>query len=196
MSLSFSLLLVFSYLLGGVPFGLLWGRIFADVDIRDHGSGNIGATNVNRILGRKLGAATLLSDVLKSIACVGLAKIFEMTAFESALVGLAAVVGHCYPVYLRFKGGKGVATALGACLLLVPWASLVAIGSWLVVFKISRISALSALVASGALFVAAIVETDFSVRMGAVFLVMVILIVVRHKDNIQRLKKGVELSSS
>ncbi|MGA0163150.1 MAG: glycerol-3-phosphate 1-O-acyltransferase PlsY [Bdellovibrionota bacterium] len=195
MSLSFFLLLMFAYLLGGVPFGLLWGRIFADIDVRDFGSGNIGATNVNRILGRKLGAATLLSDVLKSVLCVFLAKTFGMSIFEMALVGLAAVVGHCYPIYLRFRGGKGVATALGACLLITPIAAFVAVATWLFVFRMSRISALSALIAALILLLAALVETHWSISVGSVYLIMVIIILIRHKDNIQRMRKGVELSS-
>lgn len=195
MSLSFFLLLMFAYLLGGVPFGLLWGRIFADIDVRDFGSGNIGATNVNRILGRKLGAATLLSDVLKSVLCVFLAKTFGMSIFETALVGLAAVLGHCYPIYLRFRGGKGVATALGACLLITPIAAFVAVATWLFVFRMSRISALSALIAALILLLAALVETQWSISVGSVYLIMVVIILIRHKDNIQRMRKGVELSS-
>ena len=186
---------MFAYLLGGVPFGLLWGRIFADIDVRDFGSGNIGATNVNRILGRKLGAATLLSDVLKSVLCVFLAKTFGMSIFEMALVGLAAVVGHCYPIYLRFRGGKGVATALGACLLITPLAAFVAVATWLFVFRMSRISALSALIAALILLLAALVETHWSISVGSVYLIMVVIILIRHKDNIQRMRKGVELSS-
>lgn len=195
MSLSFFLLLIFAYLLGGVPFGLLWGRIFADVDVRNFGSGNIGATNVNRILGRKLGAATLLSDVMKAVLCVFLAKAFGMGVFETALVGLATVIGHCYPIYLRFQGGKGVATALGACLLITPIAAFVAVATWLFVFRISRVSALSALVAAFILLLTALIETQWSISIGSVYFIMVIIILIRHKDNIQRMRKGVELSS-
>lgn len=195
MSLSFFLLLIFAYLLGGVPFGLLWGRIFADIDVRNFGSGNIGATNVNRILGRKLGAATLLSDVMKAVLCVFLAKAFGMGVFETALVGLATVIGHCYPIYLRFQGGKGVATALGACLLITPIAAFVAVATWLFVFRISRVSALSALVAAFILLLTALIETQWSISIGSVYFIMVIIILIRHKDNIQRMRKGVELSS-
>lgn len=195
MSLSFFLLLIFAYLLGGVPFGLLWGRIFADIDVRNFGSGNIGATNVNRILGRKLGAATLLSDVMKAVLCVFLAKAFGMGVFETALVGLATVIGHCYPIYLRFQGGKGVATALGACLLITPIAAFVAVATWLFVFRISRVSALSALVAAFILLLTALIETQWSISVGSVYFIMVIIILIRHKDNIQRMRKGVELSS-
>src|SRR4051812_3810986 len=110
----FWLLIFFAYCLGGVPFGLLLGRIFADVDVREMGSGNIGATNVNRVLGRKLGAATLLCDVLKGVFCVLLGRfLLYNDTVDAAWIGFAAFMGHCFPIYLKFQGGKGVATMYG-----------------------------------------------------------------------------------
>lgn len=187
-SLSFVLLLVFAYLLGAVPFGLLWGRIFADVDIRDFGSGNIGATNMNRILGKKLGAATLASDILKAVFVVVLAELFLRDKLQASLVGFAAIVGHCYPIYLKFKGGKGVATTFGTILVISPVTALVAAVIWIIVFRISKISALSALVA--AIVIPFLLYFEQGLKVAEVFLLVVVLIFIRHKSNIQRIREG------
>lgn len=193
MSLTLFLLLIFAYLLGGVPFGLLWGRIFADVDIRQFGSGNIGATNVNRILGRKLGAATLLSDVLKAVLAVGLAKLFLETDFETSLVGLAVVIGHCYPIYLKFNGGKGVASSFGVVLMIAPLTAVVALVVWLLVYRLSRTSALGALVSGVAVPLLSLFEKNWNFPVAACFGFIVLIIFVRHKENISRMRQGGDL---
>lgn len=193
MSLSFFLLILFAYFLGGVPFGLLWGRIFADVDIRQFGSGNIGATNVNRILGRKLGAATLLSDVLKAVVSVALAKLLLDSDLEACIVGLAAVIGHCYPIYLKFKGGKGVATSFGVVLMIAPLSGLAALGLWLLIYRLSKISALGALVSSAFIPVFSLIETSWNIGVSLCFVVLAIIVFIRHKENIERMRRGAEL---
>jgi glycerol-3-phosphate acyltransferase PlsY len=192
-SATFIMLVIFAYFLGGIPFGLLYGRLFADVDIRSMGSGNIGATNVNRILGRKLGAATLLSDILKAVFATLLAYLLLADPVEIAFVGLMTVVGHCFPIYLRFQGGKGVATALGVLAVVAPLTALATLGLWLLTFRISKISALGALVSASFVPFLVYIEKDF--QRSLVFAAMVILIIFRHKENIERIRKGKELKS-
>lgn len=191
MSLTFVLLVVFAYLMGSIPFGLLFGRIFADTDVRAYGSKNIGATNVNRILGRKLGAATLLSDILKSLLVVSFAYLLLRDQFLASLVGLAAVVGHCFPVFLKFQGGKGVATAFGAIFVISPWTAVVAMAVWLIVVRLSKISALGALL--GGLTIPVGTFFDNGLGVSLVFLGVYLLLVYQHKENIERLRKGEEM---
>lgn len=189
--MTFILLMFFAYAVGGIPFGLLLGRLFADVDVRDFGSKNIGATNVNRVLGRKLGAATLLCDISKGLFCVILAHFLLADRMEVAWVGFAAFIGHCYPMYLQFKGGKGVATAVGVIAFMAPVAAIVGLLVWILVVKISKISAMGALVAS----VTIPVTTYFTLRSPSItfiFTLMMLIVILRHKENIQRMYKGTE----
>lgn len=194
MSLSLFLLILFSYALGSVPFGLLLGRLFADVDIRNLGSGNIGATNINRILGKKLGAATLLCDVGKAVFPVFLAQAFFQSDFISSCVGAAAILGHCFPIYLKMKGGKGVASTFGVVLMVSPYAALVLLVSWFLAYRFSKISAVGALVATAIMPVAVFFETG--IYSALVFSFIAVLIVWRHKENIERLRSGTELPST
>ncbi|MCI0574380.1 MAG: glycerol-3-phosphate acyltransferase, partial [Myxococcaceae bacterium] len=126
------LLLVAGYLCGSVPFGVLVARWLRGVDVRQRGSGNIGATNVARVAGKRLGLVVLLLDALKGAAPVVLARaLLPGEAALQAAAGLAAVLGHVFPVWLRLRGGKGVATALGVAAVLVPWAALAGAGVYL-----------------------------------------------------------------
>lgn len=186
--------MIFAYLVGSIPFGLLWGRIFADVDIRDYGSGNIGATNMNRVLGKKLGAATLASDMLKAVVCGLLARFLLQDILLASLVGLATILGHCFPIYLRFAGGKGVATVFGNLIALSPLSALISLIVWLVTYRISKVSALGALVASTLMPI----EIYFLVgpKPAIVFIGVVILVFYRHKDNIARMRQGKELPAT
>ncbi len=190
--MTFTALVVFAYFLGAIPFGLLLARFFADIDIRALGSGNIGATNVNRVLGRKLGAGTLLCDIAKGMIPVFMARVLLPGETESqTLVGLAAFLGHCFPVYLRFNGGKGVATMFGVLTILSFSSALIVFAIWAVAARLSKISSLGALSAS----VALPVVSHFFVSQWGVTLVMVMMSVVliyRHKDNIRRLREGKE----
>lgn len=136
------------YLLGSIPFGLILTRLGGYGDIRAIGSGNIGATNVLRTGNKKLALATLVLDSLKGALAVGIALYFA--SFDVAMVaGLAALIGHLFPVWLKFKGGKGVATALGILIALKPLIGIAACGIWLLVATVLRYSSLSALVAIG-----------------------------------------------
>jgi len=178
-----------AYLLGSVPFGLVMARLFGLGDIRQIGSGNIGATNVLRTGSKPAAALTLVLDAGKGGIAVLVAR--ALVAEDAAQVaGFAAFLGHCFPVYLGFKGGKGVATFLGTLLALFWPAGIAACLTWLLTAAISRISSLSALVA------AAMVPVWVSVlgmpQAGLVTALLAALIFMRHDANIKRLLKGEE----
>lgn len=184
--------IIAAYLLGSISFGILVSRLYGLADPRTVGSGNPGATNVLRS-GRKSAAVlTLLGDALKGWFPVWLALQSNMLMWVVAAVGLAVFFGHLYPIYHRFKGGKGVATALGVMLAVSLWLGLVCLLVWAVVFAISRISSLSAIVAAALspLFAAWLLMPykDYVLMV----LVMAIMLVWRHRSNIQKLLAGTE----
>jgi len=143
----FWLLTLLAYLIGSLSFAILLSRLAGIPDPRAGGSGNPGATNMLRLAGKRLAICTLLGDLLKGLLPVLLAASLDMSVQQQAWIGLAAVCGHLYPLYFRFRGGKGVATAAGALLALYPPAALLAIGAWLLVFRLTRTSSLAALIA-------------------------------------------------
>jgi acyl phosphate:glycerol-3-phosphate acyltransferase len=179
---------VVGYVLGSIPFGLLLTRIAGHRDIREIGSGSIGATNVLRTGSKRLAALTLIFDVLKGSAAVLVGATWSE---EATLAGGAAViVGHIFPVWLGFRGGKGVATAFGV-LIVIAWP--VALGAallWLATALVFRFSSLAALVAA----VAAAAAAGFAVDRprGALIALIAILVVLRHRENVQRLLAGTE----
>ncbi|MDQ3559250.1 MAG: glycerol-3-phosphate 1-O-acyltransferase PlsY [Pseudomonadota bacterium] len=176
------------YLLGSIPFGLLLTRMVGLGDIRNVGSGNIGATNVLRTGRKGLAAATLVLDALKGTAAVLIAARWGPTAALAA--GFAAFLGHCFPVWLRFKGGKGVATFLGI-LLGLHWPTMILTAViWIGTAALTRYSSLSALIAAAA---APVVLLLFG-RTNTALLVAILAVIVwaRHKDNLKRLMAGEE----
>jgi glycerol-3-phosphate acyltransferase PlsY len=180
--------LVFGYLLGSIPFGLLLTRAAGLGDVRKIGSGNIGATNVLRTGNKKLAALTLLLDALKGTAAVLLAGLYGPD--QALIAGLGAFLGHLFPVWLGFKGGKGVATYLGV-LVAVAWqGALVFAVAWLAVAFLTRFSSLAALVAAVAVPVA-LYLLGF-VQPAELFLVMSVIVFVKHRANIGRLLAGTE----
>lgn len=180
-----------AYLLGSVPFGLIVTRLGGAGDVRSIGSGNIGATNVLRTGRKELALLTLLLDAGKGAAAILIARSLFDNDFTTALAGGAAFVGHLFPVWLGFKGGKGVATFFGV-LLAAAWpVGLIAAGIWLSVFALGRISSLSALVAAAAAPVAAGALGE-SMEVIALTAFMAVLIFVRHHENIGRLARGQE----
>jgi glycerol-3-phosphate acyltransferase PlsY len=192
MVLNIGLVLV-SYLIGSIPTGLLLGRAFAKVDIRKYGSHNIGATNVYRSTGKTLGVLTLLGDTVKGFLPVYL--VYTLTGSETwaALSALATFLGHLYPVYLKFSGGKGVATGLGVFLFLAPQPLIFCLGIFCIVLALSRYVSLSSMSAALALPLLMIFSSHPYPRpylATAAFLA--ILIVFRHQENIKRLIKGEE----
>ncbi|MGL4404424.1 MAG: glycerol-3-phosphate 1-O-acyltransferase PlsY [Notoacmeibacter sp.] len=182
------LTIVAGYLLGSIPFGLILTRLAGTEDLRSIGSGNIGATNVLRTGHKGLAAATLLLDALKGTAAVLIATIMPLEATPFAALG--AFLGHLYPVWLKFKGGKGVATFLGVLLGLMPIAALVFAVVWLVTAFVSRYSSLSALIASIAAPIAIYFQGDATLA-GLVAL-LTAMIFWKHRENITRLFAGTE----
>jgi len=176
-------------LLGSIPFGLLLTRAAGLGDVRSIGSGNIGATNVLRTGNKKLAAATLLLDALKGAVAVWLAGWLAGPEWEPA-AAVAAVLGHCHPPWLGFKGGKGMATALGVMLGLAWPIFVVAALTWLAAAKISKISSVGALSAIAAAPIAALVFSTQGAALG--LLILGLYVVWRHKSNIERLLAGTE----
>jgi glycerol-3-phosphate acyltransferase PlsY len=176
------------YLLGSIPFGLLLTRMIG-IDIRTVGSGNIGTTNVLRTGNKGLALATLLLDAGKGALAVGLAEYFA-GAEAGVLAGIAAFVGHCWPVWLAFRGGKGVATILGITLALVPLAGVVALLVWIGGALVTRYSSVGGMLAGVSAPVAALA---LGAPHSAVALALLAaLLVWRHRDNIARLREGTE----
>lgn len=180
--------LAFGYLLGSIPFGLILTRMAGLGDVRKIGSGNIGATNVLRTGNKKLAVATLLLDALKGTAAAAIASLWGVEAGIAA--GLAAFLGHLFPVWLGFKGGKGVATYIGVLLGLAPLMVLVFVAVWLAMAKISRYSSLSALVAT--VVIPVVLYVTGQEKVALLFAVMTLITWVKHRANIQRLLAGTE----
>ena len=180
----------FSYLLGSVPTGYLLARS-KGIDIRDVGSGNIGATNVARALGKKAAIATFAGDALKGVIPVLIAGWLDLGMEAEAAAGLIAFLGHCFSVFLKFRGGKGVATGFGACLALAPVPALIAIALWGAIFLSTRLSSLAALAAALVLPLLIWLISEPPVLYYFALPVIAILI-YNHRENIKRLWKGKE----
>ncbi len=197
------LVLLEAYLFGSIPCGYLAGRL-SGVDVRQHGSGNIGATNVLRVLGKPWGFAVFFADALKGFIAVRLAMLLasrtpdtaEYIEFFAIVAAAACVAGHSFPVWLRFKGGKGVATSAGSLAGVTPISAFAIFVVWLIVFKVTRYVSLASIVAATALPVVVAVLVAMKQTQGTVLfyfsLVMAALVVWRHRSNITRLLNGTE----
>jgi glycerol-3-phosphate acyltransferase PlsY len=184
--------LVAAYLIGAIPVGYVIARISAGTDIRRQGSGNIGATNVLRTVGRLPAALTLAGDIAKGAATILLARaLLPESAAGVAACAVLAVVGHCWPVYLGFRGGKGVATALGAFLVLIPWATLPAALVWIVIVASFRYVSLGSMLAAVCVPVGALL-LGYPGASAIAALAVAAIILARHRDNIARLLAGTE----
>jgi acyl phosphate:glycerol-3-phosphate acyltransferase len=182
---------VLGYLLGSIPFGLLLTRAVGLGDIRGIGSGNIGATNVLRTGNKELAAATLLLDAIKGAVAVWLARRFGPVDMLNPMVaGVAAFIGHVFPIWLKFKGGKGVATFWGTLMALAWPLGLSFAGLWLITLGLFRMSSLAALV--GAVLVPLIAGFSYGPTMALGTGLMAIIILLRHRENITRLLEGSE----
>lgn len=190
------LLIAAGYLCGSVPFGVLVTRSIRGVDVRSQGSGNIGATNVARVAGKKLGVLVLLLDALKGTLPV-LASLWLLPADPRVhvAVGAAAFLGHVFPVWLRFKGGKGVATALGVFIVLMPWAALAGFAVFATLFALFRVSSVGSL-AGGltAVGVAFVLYTRGALPLEYALLAagLLLMMIFTHRGNIERLLKRTE----
>ncbi len=188
-----ALAVAISYLIGAIPFGLLFTRLFAGIDVRTVGSGNIGATNVLRASGKKAAIMTLLADALKGFLPVLLVQLLIRSDVTTVLSGAAAVLGHNFPVYLKFKGGKGVATSFGVVLAVAPWIGLACLVIWLLTALLWRYSSLSALIAFACYPIITFIKSQPPERTyGALALFIFAMIYYRHRENIKRLIAGEE----
>ncbi|WP_080705735.1 glycerol-3-phosphate 1-O-acyltransferase PlsY [Bordetella bronchiseptica] len=196
--LSSSALIVLAYLIGSIPFAVVVSKLMGLQDPRSYGSGNPGATNVLRTGNKTAAALTLLGDAAKGWFALWLVRALvpELSWGAYALVALAVFLGHLYPLFLRFKGGKGVATALGVLMAIEPWLAVATIATWLIVAVFSRYSSLAALVAA---FFAPVYYVFGSgaawharLEVGLAIAVISALLFYRHRANIARLLKGTE----
>ena len=186
------LLIAGGYLLGSIPFGVLLTRLFGAGDLRQIGSGNIGATNVLRTGRKELAAATLILDGAKGAVAVLLARHFvpELGEHGAMIAGAAAMIGHCYPVWLRFRGGKGVATLLGLALALAWPIGLIFAAVWIGTVLVARISSLGGMAGAVSAPVAALALGHTTYAVGLAGLAVIVL--WRHRENIARLRAGTE----
>ena len=188
MNLNLTIVIAYSYILGSIPFGLVITKLFLKEDIRNVGSGNIGATNVLRTGKKILAASTLFFDVLKGFVSVYLtSKYFSELVYLS---GLICFLGHVFPVWLKFKGGKGIATYLGIILALSFKLALVFGVSWLVILYATKYSSLSSIIGSLNVFLFAFLST--SISLDFFYFTFLMIIIFTHRENITRLKNKTE----
>ena len=177
-----------SYLMGSIPFGFILTKIFLKKDIREIGSGNIGATNALRTGNKTIGYSTLVLDILKAIAPVVYVKIFYQDFLYIA--SLCAFLGHVFPIWLKFKGGKGVATYVGILFAINIYFGIIFTISWFITFFISKYSSLSSLIGAASIPVYLLILTQFD--QVIFFTIMFVLIFFTHRENIKRLKNKEE----
>lgn len=194
-SLSAIILILTGYLIGAVPFGYLAGKL-RGIDIREHGSGNIGATNVLRTLGKPIGITVLILDVLKGLAPVLIAKYFSDNSLIHILTAFATIMGHNYTFWLGFKGGKGIATSAGALLSLIMIPLGIAAGIWALLFFSTRYVSVASIGAALTIPIATAIlqlkQDNWNTPMFAFTVVLAVLAVWKHRGNIRKLCNGTE----
>jgi|SRR5699024_131760 len=181
---------IIAYLLGSIPFALVVGKVGYNIDIRNYGSGNLGATNTFRVLGLKAGLIVTISDILKGTVASLLPLIFQQTEIHILIIGLFAVLGHTYPIFARFKGGKAVATSAGVVLASSPLLFGILIGSFLLVLYISKYVSLASMVTGLVTTIVCLFLDDW--LLFSVILILTIFVFYRHKDNIKRILNKTE----
>lgn len=195
MTLTIALALVAAYIVGSIDFAVIVARMHG-VDIRSVGSGNPGASNVIRSIGKVPGALVLLGDTMKGVlgaamGAVAAAPPFDPLSKWAFLAGLVAVVGHCYPIFHKFKGGKGVATGLGVLFFTIPLVALIIVATWVVLVKLTKTASISSLIVVFGTIPLAIWQGVTGMSL-VWLLTTVVLIVWRHRGNIQRVLQGSE----
>lgn len=184
-------ILIFSYLLGSIPNGLIFGKLIWHKDLRQFGSKNIGATNAWRVLGRQAGILIFLLDFLKGALSVKLAEIFIGDAWAMICAGILAILGHTFSIFLKLRGGKGVATGLGVIAMMMPKVTAIVFLIWLAIFIATRYVSVASIIAAAATPILAFIfdePTEF-VLFG---LAAALFIIFRHRENILRLRAGKE----
>ncbi len=190
--MSRELLIVVAYLLGSIPFAFIGVRLVGRGDIRRSGSGNVGATNTLRVAGWKVALPVMLLDIAKGVAAVLLMRAVTASPTWWTAAGLAAVVGHCFPVWLGFSGGKGVATAAGVFATLAPLPTVIAAGVWLVVVAATRFVSLASLLAAASFPVALYFVSGARPTVLGLAVAASLVIIWRHRPNLARLVRGEE----
>lgn len=185
-----ALLIPFAFILGSIPFGIIIAKVMG-IDLKKIGSGNIGATNVLRALGKCPAALTLLGDILKGTAAVAIGRYLSVGPAYEGIIGLSAILGHNFSLFLGFKGGKGVATSIGVLLIYSPQVAIFTLIIWVMVVLMTRYSSLGAIVAFGLLPVNVFL-VDYSEMKLIISAVITLLILLRHIGNIERLIRGTE----
>jgi len=184
-----------AYVVGATPFGFLAGKA-KGIDIREHGSGNIGATNVLRVLGKPVGITVLVLDVMKGLIPVIVAKLVSDSSLVHIATAMAAILGHNYTFWLGFKGGKGIATTGGAILPIMPWALIAAVLGWIIVLKVSRYVSLASIAAALIIPLTLVVENlitgTWEWNIFAFGMFVCLLAIWKHRSNIGRLIRGEE----
>ncbi len=190
-----ALLVVIGYLSGSIPFGLVLSRVFLGIDVRKVGSGNIGGTNVARV-NKKVGVATIVLDILKAVVPLLVAQRLLAGAPHSDLwimgVAVAAFLGHCYTIWLRLKGGKGVASAFGVYLVLAPWAAIAGVLTWAGTYLVTRMSSLGSLLGTLVCVLGMVFTRGLGNPLTWSVIVVGALIFWRHRENIRRIVSGEE----
>lgn len=187
-----ALIILGCYLLGSIPFGYIAGKLFKKIDIRELGSGNIGATNVFRILGPSLASLVLIGDIGKGIFSIYLVQYFNIdNLLILTIAGLAVICGHDWSLFLGFKGGKGIATTFGVIFALNPIISILAIVVWVVVMIITRYASLSSILAMISIMIFTILFKQ-SYEYILFSAIIIVLSIFKHKENIKRLRSGNE----
>ena len=186
------LLMVLAYFMGAIPSGVWLGKIFKNIDVRDYGSKNSGATNSYRVLGAKLGTAVLIMDVLKGFLPLYIASKFDLEYNDLVLIGLVAILAHTYSCFISFRGGKGVATSLGVFLFLIPVITLILLAIFMVIVYFTRYISLGSITA--AFFISLFLHffSDKGSYLFVLSLIIGIFVIYRHRSNISRLLSGTE----
>lgn len=195
-----AILIIVAYLLGSIPTALLVSKKFFGIDIRDYGSGNMGATNTFRVLGPKYGTLVMVVDILKGMAAVGLFKFIPYYVHDEFArtnlmlgLGMAAVAGHIFPIFANFKGGKGVATLFGMILAIQPIIAVCCVGVFILVLFLTRYVSLSSMLGAIMLPVCVLwIWNDDAVFYRVFAIVVAVLVVITHQKNIGRILRGVE----
>ena len=189
------ILIILSYLYGSIPFALVFGRLVYKTDVRNYGSGNLGGTNTGRVLGKKAGVAVILLDASKALLVMlltsYLCSLLKMNNDLAYICALACVIGHCYPVFANFKGGKAVSTAIGFFMAVNPIGAVLALVVFFIVLKLSKYVSLSSVLASSSVLFA-IPFLNMSMTGKIVTAAVILLLIYRHKENLIRIKNGTE----
>ena len=183
------LLIILAYLYGSIPFALVIGKLFYKTDVRNFGSGNLGGTNTGRVLGKKAGVAVIILDASKALIIMILTK--YLCSILSLHADLPYIIGHCYPIFANFKGGKAVSTAIGYFLAVNPIGAILALVVFFIVLKISKYVSLSSVLASLSVLVS-IPFLDMSLIGKLTTAIIILLLVYRHRENLKRVKNKTE----